>query len=227
MNPYKVLGVPENASQEEIRAAYLQLVKKYHPDKYVDNPLKELAGEKLKEVNQAYEQLTKKPTGAQSAQGGPSYGGSAYGGPTYGGSAYGGSAYGGSTYQRTAGSSYSGPNAAEFQRARLFINQNNLSAARSILDGVARHNAEWYYLYGIIYLRQGWYEKAKEFIGKAYDMEPDNAEYRNAHTSLNSSGSAYSGRTFTGGTGSGNCMYCNICPALLCCDCMTRGLCCC
>lgn len=47
-NPYKTLGVSENASQEEIRAAYLALVKKYHPDKYRDNPLKELANEKLK-----------------------------------------------------------------------------------------------------------------------------------------------------------------------------------
>ena len=77
MNPYKVLGVSENASQEEIRAAYLELVKKYHPDKYTDNPLKELAGEKLKEINQAYEMLTKK----QTASSGGSYGSSsgAYG----------------------------------------------------------------------------------------------------------------------------------------------------
>lgn len=59
MNPYKVLGVSETATPEEIRAAYLSLVKKYHPDKYTDNPLKELAGEKLKEINQAYEMLTK------------------------------------------------------------------------------------------------------------------------------------------------------------------------
>ena len=42
-NPYKVLGVNEGASQEEIRAAYLKLVKKYHPDKYIDSDLKELA----------------------------------------------------------------------------------------------------------------------------------------------------------------------------------------
>ena len=47
INPYKVLGVNEGASQEEIRAAYLKLVKKYHPDKYIDSDLKELANEKL------------------------------------------------------------------------------------------------------------------------------------------------------------------------------------
>ena len=60
MNPYKVLGVSENASQEEIRKAYLDLVKKYHPDRYADGPMKDLANEKLKEINQAYELLTKK-----------------------------------------------------------------------------------------------------------------------------------------------------------------------
>ena len=64
MNPYKVLGISEDATQEEIRAAYLALVKKYHPDKYTDNPLKELANEKLKEINEAYELLTKKGTTA-------------------------------------------------------------------------------------------------------------------------------------------------------------------
>ena len=52
-NPYKVLGVNEGASQEEIRSAYLKLVKKYHPDKYTDSDLKELANEKLVEVNEA------------------------------------------------------------------------------------------------------------------------------------------------------------------------------
>ena len=60
MNPYKVLGVSENASQEEIRKAYLALVKKYHPDRYADGPMKDMANEKLKEINQAYEMLTKK-----------------------------------------------------------------------------------------------------------------------------------------------------------------------
>ena len=51
-NPYKVLGVNENATQEEIRAAYLQLVKKYHPDRYTDPDLKAVANEKLVEINQ-------------------------------------------------------------------------------------------------------------------------------------------------------------------------------
>ena len=66
-NPYKVLGVSEGASQEEIRAAYLKLVKKYHPDKYTDTDLKELANEKLVEINEAYEALTKKNGSTQAS----------------------------------------------------------------------------------------------------------------------------------------------------------------
>lgn len=58
-NPYEVLGIKEGASQEEIRAAYREQVKKYHPDKHQDNPLYELAEEKLQEINEAYEYLTK------------------------------------------------------------------------------------------------------------------------------------------------------------------------
>ena len=58
-NPYEVLGIKEGASQEEIKAAYREQVKKYHPDKHQDNPLQELAEEKLQEINEAYEYLTK------------------------------------------------------------------------------------------------------------------------------------------------------------------------
>lgn len=57
MNPYEVLGVKQGATQEEIKSAYRKLVKQYHPDQYVNNPLKDLAEEKLAEVNKAYEML--------------------------------------------------------------------------------------------------------------------------------------------------------------------------
>ncbi len=60
MNPYEVLGISENASEEEIKKAYKELVKKYHPDKYQNNPLADLAEEKLQEVNEAYDMLMKK-----------------------------------------------------------------------------------------------------------------------------------------------------------------------
>ncbi|WP_297639287.1 DnaJ domain-containing protein [uncultured Clostridium sp.] len=69
MNPYEVLGLREGASQEEIKAAYKTLVKKYHPDQFTDNPLKELANEKLKEINEAYDTLMKASTNNNSYTG--------------------------------------------------------------------------------------------------------------------------------------------------------------
>lgn len=203
MNPYKVLGVSEGASQEEIRAAYRALVKKYHPDKYSDNPLKELATEKLKEINEAYDMLTKKSTASSSYDNSTSYGG----------------AYSGS------GSAYSGPNSSEFARARLFINQNNLQGAKQVLDSLSIRNAEWYYLYGMVYLRQGWYDKAREYIKRAYEQEPGNAEYRNAYTALNNSGNPY-GRTTYGNQGGygGGVDGCDVCSSLLCANCCCNML---
>lgn len=74
MNPYEVLGVSENADEETIKKAYRELVKKYHPDKYVNNPLADLAAEKMKEINQAYDMLTGKGT----SKGGSARSGSSY-----------------------------------------------------------------------------------------------------------------------------------------------------
>ena len=73
MNPYEVLGVSENASDEEIKKAYKELVKKYHPDKYQNNPLTDLAEEKLQEINEAYEMLMKGRGGNGSGGATPDY----------------------------------------------------------------------------------------------------------------------------------------------------------
>ncbi|MBR4019117.1 MAG: DnaJ domain-containing protein [Clostridia bacterium] len=200
INPYKVLGVNEGASQEEIRAAYLKLVKKYHPDKYIDSDLKELANEKLVEVNEAYEMLTKKTSSSSSHA-------SRDGQGSY-------SSYGGYT---GTGNSYSGPNAAEFSRARSFINQGNLQAAKAVLDAISTRNAEWYYLYGIIYLRQGWYDKAREYITIAYQQNPGNPEYAAAYNSIRGTGGAYTRRT--GNYGVYNCgSPCTMLTSALCCS---------
>lgn len=193
-NPYKVLGVNEGATNEEIRAAYLSLVKKYHPDKYTDPDMKQLANEKLKEINEAYDQLTKNPGKTVSSG--------------YSGAAYGAGGHGGS---------YSGPEADRFVRARSLINAGNLDGAKTILDSIQTRNAEWYYLYGIIYLRQGWYDKAREFLGRAYRTEPGNAEYAQAYNTLRYTGNPYSRPRQS--TSYGNCSACDICSGLMCADC--------
>ncbi len=58
-DPYKVLGVSPYATDDEISKAYKNLAKKYHPDNYTDNPLADLATEKMQEINQAYDEIKK------------------------------------------------------------------------------------------------------------------------------------------------------------------------
>ena len=76
-DPYEVLGVPSNASDDEVKRAYRELSRKYHPDGYVDNPLAGLAEEKFKEVQEAYQQIMNQRTGngsyQQSSQSGQGY----------------------------------------------------------------------------------------------------------------------------------------------------------
>jgi hypothetical protein len=207
MNPYKVLGVSENASQEEIRKAYLALVKKYHPDRYADGPMKDLANEKLKEINQAYELLTKKKETS-------GYGGSS----SYGGySSYGQNAHAQGGYWQNQGS-YSGEYAQEFSRVRSYFSQNNLNAARAVLDGIPLHNAEWHYLYGILYFRWGWYDQARQHLSMACNMEPGNMEYQNAYATVMNTGRGYhSGPLNMGGQ---DCDMCDWCTTMLCLNCL-------
>ncbi len=75
-DPYEVLGISKDATPEEIKKAYRSLAKKYHPDNYVNNPLADLAAEKFKEINEAYEQLSGSG-GSSSYQGQASYSGGA------------------------------------------------------------------------------------------------------------------------------------------------------
>ena len=58
-NPYKILGVSPEADDEEIKKAYRELARKYHPDRYSDSDLADLASEKMKEINAAYEEITR------------------------------------------------------------------------------------------------------------------------------------------------------------------------
>ena len=68
-DPYQVLGVSRGASDEEIKKAYRELAKKYHPDNYADSPLADLAQEKMKEINEAYDTIQKERMSKGSSSG--------------------------------------------------------------------------------------------------------------------------------------------------------------
>lgn len=206
MNPYQVLGVSENATDEQVRAAYLQLVKKYHPDKYQDNPLKELAGEKLKQINEAYDIITKQ------RQSGSYSGGSSYSGSS--------SYSGNSSY--SGGSSYSGESAAEFARVRELLNNHAVQQARNVLNNMQNRNAEWNYLYGITLFRSGEYSAARNYLETAVKMDPNNPEYRNAYQTTFARGTrsyhTYN-RANDGSDSYGSGCGSNMCTTLICADC--------
>ena len=167
-DPYQILGVSEYASDEEIKKAYRELARKYHPDNYHDNPLADLAQEKMKEINAAYEQITKERSSGRRAGGGSS----SYGG----GASYGG--YGG--YQGYGGSrSYSGQSSV-LQQARIAIQTGNISRAEALLDNYSDHNAEWNFLEGAVCYRRGWLDEALRYYRAAVKLDPGNAEYRQA-----------------------------------------------
>ena len=159
-DPYQILGVPETATDEEVKRAYRELARKYHPDNYHDNPLADLAQEKMKDINAAYEQITKMRSGGRS-------GGNGYS-----------SAGGYSGYQQYGGQSASG--SSVLQQVRIAIQTGNISRAEALLANYSDHNAEWNFLRGAVCYRRGWMDEAKRYYQTACQMDPGNAEYRSA-----------------------------------------------
>jgi len=190
MDPYKVLGVSPSASQEEIKKAYRNLVKKYHPDKFAGTDLEEVAKEKLQEVNEAYAILMGGEVGRKRS----------------------------STHQSQSNQEYSyNQGWASFQQVRSFINMGNIAQAEAILAGIPIRNAEWYYLNGLILWQKGWYSEARMNIQKAVSMDPNNQEYRNAAIRINNAFNMYQSQSF-GRRSSDD--FCDCCASLLCADCL-------
>ncbi len=77
-DPYKVLGVARDATDEEIKKAYRELARKYHPDNYAGNPLSDLVEEKMKEINEAYDQIQRERASGSSGASGSGYSSGSY-----------------------------------------------------------------------------------------------------------------------------------------------------
>ena len=188
-DPYQVLGVKPDASDDEIKKAYRDLARKYHPDNYQNNPLADLAEEKMKEINEAYDAVTKLRSG---------------------GGGY--SSSGG--YQSAYQHSQSGD--PTFARVRTLINGNNLDQAEQLLRGINTRTAEWYFLTGSVAYRRGWLDEARQNYQIAVNMEPNNMEYRQAFSMMQQGGYAYRPAGYGGGMDAMDCCTTMMCLNCLC-----------
>jgi curved DNA-binding protein CbpA len=198
-DPYSVLGVSRDASDEDIKKAYRELARKYHPDKYAGSDLAELAEEKMKEVNSAYEEIQSMRAGRQQSTGNRS-GGYSYGGYNYGGAE-----------EDNGGDIYS--------QIRSAINSGNIQLAQSLLNSVpaSERAAEWNYLTGCVMLRRGYYVDAQRYFDLAASQNPHNDEYTIARDSLRNKTSGF-GNGYNTSFG-GSCSGCDVCSTLMCADC--------
>ncbi len=200
-NPYKILGVSPDASDEEIKQAYRELVLKYHPDKYAGTDLADMATEKMKEINAAYEEISQmrrqKAAGADSQGNGEYYG------------------------YRSNSQSSSG--AAVFTRIRMHINNGELDDAEVLLRGIPddKHGAEWHFLFGCVMLRRGFIVDAQTHLDMACRIDPYNSEYRTVCDRLRAQTARGAGgyRTDNAPMNGCACSLCDICTTIACIDC--------
>ena len=190
-DPYKVLGVSPNATDDEIKDASRALVKKYHPDKFADSDLAELANEKMKEINSAYDEIQKIRAG------------------------------GGSSSSSNQGGFRPGESSSSefYTKIRRFINAGNIFEAEQMLRSVPEFekDAEWNYLYACVMVRKGFYADAQRYFDAACSMDPNNLEYKNARDQFRARGADRGGayRTYQ----STGCCDCDFCTTLICADC--------
>ena len=210
-DPFQVLGVSRDASDSEIKKAYRTLSRKYHPDANINNPHKEEAEEKFKELQQAYQQIIneREHGGAQS---GGSRGYSGYGG------------YGG--FQGFDGGFRAEGQSEEYvmhlKSAAIYIQNHYYNDAINVLNQMQERTGQWYYLSAVANMGLGNNLMALEYARQAVMQEPYNQQYQQLVRMLESGGTWYQGmqRDYqpSFGCSSDLCLYlcigdmfCNLC----------------
>ncbi|MBE6529696.1 MAG: molecular chaperone DnaJ [Ruminococcaceae bacterium] len=193
-DPYSILGIRPDATDEEVKQAYRELARKYHPDRYRDSDLADLASEKMKEINAAYEEIQKMRS-ARTSKGGASSG------------------------TRTGNSSYGHGQNTLYAEIRILINNNNIREADRRLRAIPpeERGAEWHFLTGCVLFKRGYFVDAQKLFDRACEMDPYNREYQTARDQLGRQANDPSGyRTSEQSSFNNACTCCN---SLLCADC--------
>ena len=196
-DPYSILGVSKDATDEEVKNAYRELARKYHPDNYGDdNPLKELANEKMQEVNAAYDEIVRMRENASSNNGG----------------------YYNNDFE-AHGSSY-----GVYGDIRRTINARKFADAERELGKIPQEErtSEWHYLASVLLMHRGRRNDAMRELEIACNMEPSNVEYQKAKEMFNSSANGY-GSNYYGSAAPARSSAddaCNCCANLICLDCL-------
>lgn len=209
LDPYSILGVPRSASDDEIKKAYRKLSRKYHPDANINNPNKDQAEEKFKEVQQAYEQIMREREQ-----------GTAYG--TYDG-------FGG--FDRQGSSTYQDEESIRRQAAANYVQSGHYREALNVLSSLSQHNAQWNYLSAMANMGLGNNVNAMNYMREAVRLEPDNAQYRMMLQRMEGGGTWYQERQnpFGGMPVAGNDFCMKLCLANVACNlcCPGGGILCC
>lgn len=188
LDPYQVLGVPHDASDEDVSKAYKKLAKQYHPDL---NPGNTDAARKMSEVNAAYDLI-------KSGQANLAYG-NAHGTASPYQRGHSGQTrtytyrYAGSDgrtgqadpfegfdpFEFIFGAFYGQRQTYSFEAAASQINMRNYEEAINILNHLSDHSAQWHFYSAVANYGLGYRDIAVEHARMAVEMDPDNGEYQN------------------------------------------------
>lgn len=220
LDPYSVLGVSRNAPEDEVKKAYRTLSRKYHPDANVNNPNRDKAEEKFKEIQQAYQQIMRE------REMGSGYNGGGYSGNYGNGFAGGFGGFGQDSFGGFGGAQEASEDedTIHMRAAANFIRSGHYREALNVLNGISNKTAGWYYLSAIANAGIGNNVLALQYAKQAASMEPNNRDYQNLVYQMESGGNWYQGMQNPYGSAiyMGNDCCMKLCLANLLCN-----LCCC